>query len=243
MHGIVTTMEKRYIKNSNIKGMSYQSKETNILNKELTTVSTKGSNSYVEGNSDNSVMYTSYVNSNRLRSTFSTQKRELAICCIRNYSTRSGMNNKNVLDRLNDLNNFSSKYPHKYIDRDLYGKFVLNKELLIFAYNNLKSKSDIMTLGVNPIILDGTIDNLLLKLRNQSFQFTLVKKMEINKSSEGQKPLSLGSPIDKLVQEVIRMVLEAIYEPHFSNNSHGFRRGYSSHTALKYVFTQFRGCT
>lgn len=247
MHGIVTTMEKRCISNTNIKGMSYQPKETNVLNKEWTTVSTKESNFYVEGNLDNSVMSSSYANFNRLGSTFSTQKRRLAICCLRQYSTCSGKNNNNVLDRLNDLNNFSINYPNKSIDRDLYGKFVLNKELLIFAFNNLKSKPGMMTPGFNPTTLDGisdvTIDNIILKLRNQSFQFSPMKKIEIDKSSGDKRPFSLGSPTDKLVQEVIRMVLEAIYEPQFSDNSHGFRKNRNCHTALRYVFTQFRGCT
>lgn len=247
MHGIVKTMEKRCISITNIKEMSYQPKETNISNKELTKVSTKGSNSYVEGNFDKSVMKSSYVNFNQLRSTYSTQKKELAICCLRYYSTSSGKNYKNVLERLNDLNNFSKNYPNKYIDRDLYGKYILNKELLIYAYNNLKSKPGMMTPGVNPTTLDNIsneiIDNLILKLKNQSFKFSPVRRIEIDKPSGGKRPLSLGSPTDKLVQEVIRMVLEAIYEPHFSNNSHGFRKGYSCHTALKYVFTQFKGCT
>lgn len=247
MHGIVTTMEMRCISNTNIKGMSYQPKETNILNKGWTTVSTKESNFYVEGNPNNSVMTTSYANFNRLGNTVSMQKRGLAICCLRQYSTGSGKNNKNVLDRLNDLNNFSIKYPNKPIDRDLYSKFILNKELLIFAYHNLKSKPGMMTPGINPTTLDGIsdelLDNIILKLRNQSFKFSPVRKIEIDKPSGGKRPLSLGSPTDKLVQEVIRMVLEAIYEPQFSVNSHGFRKHHSCHTALRYVFTQFRGCT
>ena len=70
-----------------------------------------------------------------------------------------------------------------------------------------------------------------------------MKKIEIDKSSGDKRPFSLGSPTDKLVQEVIRMVLEAIYEPQFSDNSHGFRKNRNCHTALRYVFTQFRGCT
>ncbi len=254
MHGIAKTISKRYITNSNIKGMSCQPKETNILNKEWTTVSTKGSNTNVEGGSyksdinvNNSISTLTYGNFNRLLNTNSIQRRESAKIGLRMFSTSLGKNNKNVLNKLNDLHEFSSNYPNKYIDRDLYKKFILNKELLLYAYKNLRSKPGMMTPGINPTTLDGisdeTMDEIINTLKDQSFKFTPVRLIEIDKPNGGKRPLSLGNPQDKLVQEMMRMVLEAIYEPLFHNNSHGFRRERSCHTALRYVFTQFRGCT
>lgn len=165
---------------------------------------------------------------------------------IRSYSTGSGKNLK-VLERLNDLYKFSKSNPDKIIDRKLYNNFILNKELYLIAYDKLKSKPGMMTPGINPTTLDGmsheVLDNLIEKLKYGTFKFTPAKRIEIDKANGGKRPLNLGSPIDKLVQEVIRLILEAIYEPTFYDISHGFRPNRSTHTALRHVFTQFKGCT
>ena len=58
-----------------------------------------------------------------------------------------------------------------------------------------------------------------------------------------KRQLGITSTDDKLVQEVVRMILEAIYEPTFSNNSHGFRPERSCHTALTQVKKTFTGVT
>jgi retron-type reverse transcriptase len=175
------------------------------------------------------------------------QKRSTAVIGLRQNSTYSGQNKKDVLSKLDDLHNYSMNKKDQMIDRDLYNKFIVSKELLIYAYNKLKSNPGMMTPGINPTTLDGISDEILDKvindLKNNSFKFTPVKRILISKPNGGKRPLSLGSPIDKLVQEVMRMVLEAIYEPLFSNKSHGFRRNRSCHSALRYVFTQFKGCT
>ena len=64
----------------------------------------------------------------------------------------------------------------------------------------------------------------------------------IDKASGGKRPLTTWEPRDKLVQEVMRLVLEAIYEPNFKETSFGFRPKRGCHTALRYVFTTFKGC-
>lgn len=69
------------------------------------------------------------------------------------------------------------------------------------------------------------------------------RRIEIPKANGKRRPLTIGSPVDKLVQEVIRMVLEAIYEPIFKDSSHGFRPKRGCHTALREIFTKFVGCT
>ena len=252
-HDSAKAMVEECIINNNIKGMSCQPKEIYISNITLTTVSPKGSNSYGEGSVDNSVPR-EYANFNRLGNIacggtlyLNVQKRTLAITGLRKFSTCSGKNNKNVLDRLNDLHEFSFKNPNKVIDRNLYAKFITNKEIIVYAYNKLKSKPGMMTPGISPTTLDGISDNklenLITELKNGSFKFSPARRVNIRKPNGGIRPLSLGNPIDKLVQEVIRMVLEAVYDPIFSNNSHGFRKNRSCHSALRTIFTKFRGCT
>jgi retron-type reverse transcriptase len=101
-----------------------------------------------------------------------------------------------------------------------------------------------MTPGVNPETLDGmsreVLDEIVRKLKNQSFQFQPARRIEIPKPSGGTRPLTIAPPRDKVVQEAIRMILEAIYEPTFSDYSHGFRPKRSCHTALKHVRQQFQ---
>nr|YP_009517185.1 hypothetical protein C0991_000013 [Blastosporella zonata]AYE93076.1 hypothetical protein C0991_000013 [Blastosporella zonata] len=164
---------------------------------------------------------------------------------LRANSTGTGCST-NVLDKLRDLNNRSKNLPDLPIDRDLYKTFILNKDMFLIAYNRLKSKPGMMTPGISPRTLDGMsseiIEDTISKLRSESFSFSPGRRFENAKASGGTRPLTIGNPLEKLVQEIIRMVLEAIYEPSFKNTSFGFRPKRSSHTALRYVFTKFKGC-
>ncbi|KXI72148.1 hypothetical protein ACS49_05090 [Bacillus cereus] len=231
-----------------IKGMSGQPKETNVLENKRTTVSTKESNFHVGRSVDKSVIVKSYANFNRLGNTNSIQRRTLASYAVRFFSTKSGQTSK-VLNDLADLRKFASNHPDRKIDRDLYKKFVLKRDLFLIAYDKLKSNPGMMTPGINPTTLDGmsveVIDRLIESLKNESFKFTPARRIFIPKASgsKSKRPLSVGSPIDKLVQEVIRIVLETIYEPTFKDVSHGFRPNRSCHTALRTIFTTFQGCT
>jgi retron-type reverse transcriptase len=164
----------------------------------------------------------------------------------RGLSTAAG-SRRNVLKRLDDLSNYSKKNPNRKIDRDLYKTFLLNPTLYLAAYQKLRSKPGSMTPGISPTTLDGMSLDQILKiidsLYDESFKFSAGRLHRIPKNSGGTRPLVIGNPRDKLVQEVMRMVLEAIYEPLFYNNSFGFRPNRSCHTALKFVFTKFVGTT
>jgi retron-type reverse transcriptase len=152
-----------------------------------------------------------------------------------------------VLKRLESLRKRSQNNPDKIIDRNLYKDFILDPRMYLAAYQKLKSKPGSMTPGITPTTLDGMsmdeIMNIVLRLRDESFQFTPGRRIYIPKPLGDKRPLTIGNPRDKLVQEVIRLVLEAIYEPLFLPCSHGFRPKFSCHSALREIFTKFVGCT
>lgn len=121
---------------------------------------------------------------------------------------------------------------------------VTSVDMLIYAYDNIKSKPGNMTPGTTPETLDGIslekLEDLSKSLRSEKFTFSPSRRVEIPKASGGTRPLSIASPMDKIVQEAMRLVLEAIYEPLFADSSHGFRPNRSCHTALKKVSQEFQ---
>lgn len=81
-------------------------------------------------------------------------------------------------------------------------------------------------------------------MRDGTFQFKPGRRVQIPKpGSSKTRPLTIAPSRDKIVQEVMRMILEVIFEPTFSNNSHGFRPNRGCHTALRQVKTQFGAAT
>jgi retron-type reverse transcriptase len=116
--------------------------------------------------------------------------------------------------------------------------------MLAYAYDNIKSKPGNMTPGVSPDTIDGIseekIEKLSEELRSEKFKFTPSRRIEIDKPSGGKRPITIASPMDKIVQEALRLVLNAIYEPLFKNNSHGFRPNRGCHTALKFLKENFQ---
>nr|UEX92734.1 hypothetical protein [Ophiocordyceps lanpingensis] len=128
----------------------------------------------------------------------------------------------------------------EFVVSDLY-QLMFNTKLFEIAYNNLKSKPGNMTPGIVPTTLDGfsieVIQNLIEKLKDESFKFSPGKRVMIPKG--GERPLTVAPPRDKIVQEVMRMILAAVFESSFSPNSHGFRPGKSCHSALRQVYSYF----
>jgi len=165
----------------------------------------------------------------------------------RYYSTgRTTEIKANIVLKLESLLERSVKYPNDPIDRPLY-KLICDTEILSIAYNKLKSNPGQMTPGVNPETLDGmsieVLREIVQKLKDESFQFSPGRRVQIPKHSGGTRPLTIAPPRDKIVQEAIRMVLEAIFEPTFLDSSHGFRPSRSCHTALKAIRENFQTAT
>jgi group II intron reverse transcriptase/maturase len=94
-----------------------------------------------------------------------------------------------------------------------------------------------MTPGADGQTLDGfsleIIEEAIALMRTEQYRPTPVRRTYIPKSSGKWRPLGVPSPRDKIIQECVRLILEAIYEPMFHDNSHGFRPGRSCHTALE----------
>ena len=136
-----------------------------------------------------------------------------------------------------------SKKNKKWIHRDIFR--ILNKDdIWITAYENLKSNKGALTPGSTSETMDGMslerLKRLQKKVCSENYKFTPVKLTHIPKANRKTRPLGLPTANDKIVQEVMRMILEAIYEPLFSNKSFGFRRGLGCHDALHHVENTFR---
>lgn len=150
--------------------------------------------------------------------------------------------NHAAFHRLKALEQLNSNRDWK--NRDLY-RLMFKEDLYIVAYERIKSKPGNMTPGTDGETLDGfslrVIERIIQEMRDQSFQFKPVRQVFIPKPNDKMRKLGIPTTRDKLVQEVMRMILEAIYDspkgPYFSDASHGFRRGRSPHTALR----EFRG--
>ena len=130
--------------------------------------------------------------------------------------------------------------PLEDIYRQLY-----NRELYLRAYGRLYSNQGAMTKGTTAETVDGMllakIDRIIDELRYERFRWTPVRRVNLPKPNGGTRPLGIPTWTDKLLQEVIRMILEAYYEPQFSDRSHGFRPGRGCHTALSNVTAHWTG--
>ncbi|KAA9011043.1 reverse transcriptase/maturase family protein [Niallia endozanthoxylica] len=150
------------------------------------------------------------------------------------------MRNPNVV--LDNLAKMSSKkdYQFERLYRNLY-----NEEFYLLAYSNIYHKEGNLTQGTDGNTIDGfSIDivrRLIESLKNQSYQPNPVRRTYISKKHGGKRPLGIPSFADKIVQEVLRLILESIYESNFSNHSHGFRPKRSCHTALLEIQRNFTG--
>lgn len=134
---------------------------------------------------------------------------------------------------LNSLTQHSSDLAYKF--ERLY-RLLFNEEMYYIAYQRIYTKQGNMTKGVDGKTIDGFcishIERLIGTLKDETYQPNPSQRVYIPKKNGKMRPLGIPSFIDKLLQEVIRMILEAIYEGSFENSSHGFRPQRSPQTAL-----------
>jgi len=125
---------------------------------------------------------------------------------------------------------------------------LFNPQLYLLAYGRLYSNQGAMTPGVDGETVDGMslgkIGRIIDALRHERYRFQPVKRVYVPKKNGTKKrPLGLPSWSDKLVGEVVRLLLEAYYEPTFSGRSHGYRPRRGCHTALTEVANTWAGTT
>lgn len=118
-------------------------------------------------------------------------------------------------------------------------------DLWMLAYTNIYANNGAVTRGIDNNTLDGMcsdrIENLIKLLKDGRYKPQPVRRVYIPKKNGKRRPLGIPRGDDKLVQEVVKLLLEKIYEPVFSDKSHGFRKSRSCHTALEQIQTVWKG--
>lgn len=150
---------------------------------------------------------------------------------------------RNPIEVLRSLTEKSKNESYRFqrLYRNLY-----NPEFYWLAYKNIYANTGSMTAGTDGTTIDGMsnekIQRIINTLRDRSYQPKPARREYIaKKNSHKKRPLGIQSGNDKLVQEVVKMILESIYEPVFKKNSHGFRPNRSCQTALQQIQKTFTG--
>lgn len=147
---------------------------------------------------------------------------------------------RNPEKMLSSLAKHSVQQEYKY--ERLY-RLLYNQEMYLKAYQKIYAKPGNLTKGVDDSTIDGMsmkrISAIIERLKDESYQPKPSRRAYIPKKNGKKRPLGIPSFDDKLLQEVVRMILEAIYEGSFEPSSHGFRPQRSCHTALMSIQKTF----
>ena len=122
---------------------------------------------------------------------------------------------------------------------------LFNPQLYLLAYGRIYANKGAMTPGATQETVDGMsqakIGRIIDAMRHERYRFAPVRRVRIPKKDGKTRPLGLPGWSDKLVGEVVRLLLEAYYEPTFSDRSHGFRPRRGCHTALREIASTWTG--
>ncbi|MED0739006.1 reverse transcriptase/maturase family protein [Aneurinibacillus thermoaerophilus] len=145
-----------------------------------------------------------------------------------------------VLDTLRKIAVSNQSYVFDKLYRNLY-----NPEFYLMAYGRIYPKQGNMTKGSDGQTIDGfgleKIEKVIELIKTERYQPAPARRVYIPKKQGGKRPLGIPSTYDKIVQEIVRLILEHIYEASFSIHSHGFRPNRSCHTAIEEVYQRARG--
>lgn len=145
-----------------------------------------------------------------------------------------------ILERITES---SKQHPDGVFTR-LY-RYLLREDIYYTAYKNLYANAGAATKGIDDDTADGFgvkyVSDIIESLKSLEYSPKPVRRTYIPKHNGKLRPLGIPSFQDKLIQEAIRQILEAVYEPIFSDNSHGFRPGRSCHTAFDRIKYGFNG--
>jgi len=124
-------------------------------------------------------------------------------------------------------------------------RLLFNPALFVHAYMNIYSNQGAMTKGTTEETVDAMsmekIQKIIEDLRFERYKWTSVRRTYIPKANGKQRPLGIPTWSDKLLQEAMRLILDAYYEPTFSDHSHGFRPNRGCHTALRTIYRTWTG--
>src|SRR6266567_1996410 len=124
-------------------------------------------------------------------------------------------------------------------------RLLYNPDLFLMAYGRIYRNAGAMTKGTTEETADGMAQDKIAKiiedLRHERYRWSPARRVYIPKKNGTKRPLGVQSWSDKVVQEVIRLLLDAYLEPQFSPNSHGFRPERGCHTALREIYHHWKG--
>lgn len=130
--------------------------------------------------------------------------------------------------------------PVERLHRQLY-----NVGLYEMAYAQIYNNRGATTRGVDDNTLDGTskarFERIIEKVKTGTYKWKPTRRTYIPKKGGKRRPLGIPTGDDKLLQTAMKILLEAYYEPQFSEQSHGFRQGRGCHTALIQIRQKFKG--
>src|SRR5712692_6252948 len=124
-------------------------------------------------------------------------------------------------------------------------RLLYNPDLFLMAYGRIYRNQGAMTKGTTEETADGMaldkINTIIEALKHERYRWSPARRVYIPKKNGSKRPLGVQSWSDKLVQEVIRLILDAYLEPQFSSHSHGFRSERGCHTALREIYHNWVG--
>ena len=132
------------------------------------------------------------------------------------------------------------RLPLDDVYRQLY-----NPDMYLRSYTKLYKNDGAMTPGTTGETVDGMslekIDRVIGAIRCEQWKWPPVRRIYIDKPKGGKRPLGMPDWSPKVVQDIIRSILEAYYEPQFSDRSHGFRPKKGCQTALTEIYNIWKG--
>src|SRR5690349_7672457 len=169
-----------------------------------------------------------------------TRRRAVGIVEIRDRKVRVMRTDNTILELIKERGKKGLPLERVY-------RLLFNQDLYLKAYGKIYRNRGAMTHGVTEETPDDMrlpkIDAIIEALRYERYQWLPARRTYIPKENGKKRPLGMPVWSDKLVQEVIRSLLEAYFEPQFSDHSHGFRPNRGCHTALREIYHHWRGVT
>jgi group II intron reverse transcriptase/maturase len=130
--------------------------------------------------------------------------------------------------------------PLNRVYRQLY-----NTNLYLSAYGRIYRNAGAMTPGVTEETADAMslekIQDIIQAVRQERYQWQPARRTYIPKRNGKKRPLGMPVWSDKLLAEVMRMILNAYFDETFSDHSHGFRENRGCHTALREIYRNWGG--